>query len=43
MSSKEKKSKKKKSVIEAQILSLVQKSLKAALDAALDDLFKDWK
>ena len=37
------KKKKKKSVLEAEILSLMQKSLKAALDAALDDIFKDWK
>ena len=35
--------KKKKSVLEAEILSLMQKSLKAALDAALDDIFKGWK
>jgi hypothetical protein len=37
------KKKKKKSVLEAEILSLMQKSLKAALDAALDDIFKGWK
>ena len=37
------KKKKKKSVLEAEIMSLMQKSLKAALDAALDDIFKDWK
>ena len=35
--------KKKKSVLEAEIMSLMQKSLKAALDAALDDIFKHWK
>ena len=37
------KKKKKKSVLEAEILSLMQKSLKAALDAALDNIFKGWK
>ena len=37
------KKKKKKSVLEAEIMNLMQKSLKAALDAALDDIFKDWK
>ena len=37
------KKKKKKSVLEAEIMSLMQKGLKAALDAALDDIFKDWK
>ena len=35
--------KKKKSALEAEILALMQKSLRAALDAALDDIFKDWK
>ena len=35
--------KKKKSVLEAEILSFMQKSMKTALDLALDDLFKDWK
>ena len=38
-----KKKKKKKSVLEAEILSFMQKSMKAALDLALDDIFKDWK
>ena len=37
------KKKKKKSVLEAEIMSLMQKSLKAALEMALDDIFKDWK
>ena len=37
------KKKKKKSVLEAEILSFMQKSMKTALDLALDDLFKDWK
>ena len=43
MSQERKKKKKKQSVLEAEILSLMQKSLKAALDAALDDIFKGWK
>ena len=43
MSDREKKRKKKKSVLEAEILSFMQKSLKTALDLALDDIFKDWK
>lgn len=38
-----KKRKKEKSVLEAEILSFMQKSLKTALDLAMDDLFKDWK
>jgi len=38
-----KKKKKEKSVLEAEILSFMQKSLKTALDLAMDDLFKDWK
>jgi len=37
------KKKKKKSVIEAEIMALLQKSMRTALDLALDDLFKDWK
>ena len=37
------KKKKKQSVLEAQIFSIMEKSLKTALDKALDDMFKDWK
>ena len=37
------KKKKKKSVLEAEILFFMQKSMKTALDLALDDLFRDWK
>ena len=37
------KKKKKKSVLEAEILSFMQKSMKTALELALDDIFKDWK
>ena len=42
-SQKKERKKKKKSVLEAEILALMQKSLRVALDAALDDIFKDWK
>ena len=38
-----KKKKKKKSVLEAEIFAFMQKSLKTALDLALDDIFKDCK
>lgn len=41
MSHKEKE--KEKSTLEAEIFTIMQKSLKAAMDAALDDIFKDWK
>lgn len=37
------KKKKKKSTLETEIFSIMQKSMKAALDAAVDDLLKDWK
>ena len=37
------KRKKKKSTLEAEILAILQKSLKAALDMAMDDIFKEWK
>ena len=43
MSNPKEKKKKKKSVLEAEIFMLMQKSLKAAMDAALDDIFKEWK
>ena len=43
MSERDKKKKKKKSVLEAEILAFMQKSMKTALDLALDDIFKDWK
>ena len=35
--------KKKKSNLEAEIFSIMEKSLKSALDVALDDIFKDLK
>ena len=37
------KKKKKKSTLEAEIFAILSKSMKAALDMALDDIFKDWK
>lgn len=37
------KKKKKKSTLESEVFSIVEKSLKMALDKALDDLLKDWK
>ena len=40
---KDKKKKKKKSILETEIMSIMQKSLKTALNLALDDIFKDWK
>ena len=40
---KKKKKKKNKSVLEKEIFSIMEKSLKTALDAALDDILKDWK
>ena len=40
---KDNKKKKKKSVIEAELFSFLQKSMKTALDMALDDLLKDFK
>ena len=40
---KEKKKKKQQSILEAEIMSIMEKSLKTALDKALDDIFKDWK
>ena len=35
--------KKKKSILEAELMRIIEKSMKAALDKALDDIFKDWK
>lgn len=40
---KRKKQKKKKSTFEAEILAFMQKSMKTALDMALDEIFKGWK
>lgn len=38
-----KKDKKKSSWLEAEIMAILQKSLKTALDEAMDDIFKGWK
>ena len=38
-----KSSKKNKSNLEAEVFAIMEKSLKTALDVALDDIFKDWK
>ena len=40
---KDKKKKKEQSVLEAEIFSIMEKSLKTAMDMALDEIFKDWK
>ena len=40
---KEKKKKKKQSILEAEIMRIMEKSLKTALDLALDDILKDFK
>ena len=37
------KKKKKKSVLEAEIMAILQKSMRTALDMALHDIFKNWK
>lgn len=37
------KKKRKKSTLEAEVFSIMEKSLKTAMDKALDDLLKDWK
>ena len=37
------KKKKKKNTFEAEVFAFLQKSMKAALDTALEDIFKDWK
>ena len=39
----EKDKKKKQSVLEAEVMRIMEKSLKTALDKAMDDIFKDWK
>ena len=38
-----KKKKKQQSTLEAEIFKIIEKSLNAAVDKALDDIFKDWK
>ena len=39
----EKKKKKKQSILEVEIMRIMQKSLKTAIDMALDDILKDFK
>ena len=39
----DKKKKKRQSILEAELFRIMEKSLKAAMDSALDDIFKDWK
>ena len=39
---KDDKKKKKQSILEKEIFSIMEKSMKIALDAAVDDLLKDW-
>ena len=38
-----KKKKRQQSILEKEIMSIMHKTMKAALDMALDDLLKDWK
>ena len=40
---KEKRKKKKQSILEAEVMRIMEKSLKTSLDMALDDILKDWK
>ena len=40
---KDKKKKKKQSILEAEIMRIMQKSLKTAIDMALDDILKGFK
>ena len=40
---KDKKKKKKQSILEAEIMRIMQKSMKTAIDMALDDILKDFK
>ena len=40
---KKEKKKKQESELEKMIFSIMEKSMKTALDKALDDIFKDWK
>ncbi len=40
---KEKEKKRKQSILEAEVMRIMEKSLKTALDLALNDLLKDFK
>ena len=39
----EKEKKRKQSILQAEVMKIMEKSLKTALDLALEDIFKDWK
>ena len=39
---KDKKKKKRQSLLEAELFRIMEKSLKVAMDKALDDIFRDW-
>ena len=39
----QKEKKRKQSILEKEIMSIMSKSVKTALDLALNDIFKDWK
>ena len=39
----DKKKKKRQSILEAELFRIMEKSLKAAMDKALDHIFQDWK
>ena len=38
-----KKKKKQQSILQAEINKIIEKSLQAAVDQAMDEIFKDWK
>ena len=38
-----KKKKKQQSILEAEIFKIIEKSMQAAVDKAMDDIFKNWK
>ena len=40
---KDKKKKQRQSLLEAELFRIMEKSLKVAMDKALDDIFRDWK
>ena len=39
----DKKKKKKESILEAEIMALIQRSLDVAIKKSMDEIFKDWK
>ncbi len=42
-SKRKKKKKREQSVMEAEIFRFIEKSMKATMDAAFNEIFKDWK